>query len=107
MCTFSVQKYYPLPASPTYSGTFLLPWRPMLALWKSSALDPPNGFTCTYNYDLTTGACGAYCEWQVGTWLDDGWFDVNKAGVWPKLFYMSRVVDATTYYWNATLQITG
>lgn len=79
----------------------------MLALWKNSYLEGLNGFTCEYNYNLTTGACRAYCDWQVGTWIDDSVFGGDDAGVWPKMFYFSNTVDPTTYYWNATLQITG
>lgn len=67
----------------------------------------PNAFTCEYTYNLTTGACTAWAEWQVGTWLDWGWFDVRSAGVWPTMLYYSRTVQTTNYAWNATLQITG
>ena len=107
LCSFSVQKFYPLPVSDTYFGTFLLRYRPMLALWKDSAVDPPNAFTCEFAYSLATGDCQASGEWQVGTWLDWGTYDVRNAGAWPKLFYLSRQVATTNYSWNATLQITG
>lgn len=107
LCTFSLQKYWPLPVSDTYAGTFLLRWRPVLRFWMDSALDPPNGITAEYTYEPATGVCTAYAFWQVGPWIDDGWFDVFDAGIWPKMFYFSKNVQATTYYWNATLQITG
>ena len=107
MCSFSVQKFYPLPASSTYAGTFLLRWRPMLALWKDTALDPPNAFTCEFAYNLTNGDCQASGEWQVGTWLDWGTYDVRTAAPWPNLLYISRNVQTLNYSWNVTLQITG
>lgn len=107
MCSFSVQKYYPLPATATYAGTFLLRWRPMLGIWQDSTVTPPNGFTCDFAYNLLTGACTAATNWQIGPWLDWGTYDVRNAGAWPKLFYMSKRVQTLNYDWNATLQITG
>ena len=107
ICTFSLQKYWPLPVSDVYAGSFLLRWRPSLHFWQDSDLQPPNGITVEYTYDLITGVCSTYALWQVGTWIDDGWFDVRQAGVWPKMLYLSKNVKATTYYWIATIQITG
>lgn len=85
----------------------LLPWRPALALWKNSYVVGTDGFTCTFNYNLLTGVCATYADWQVATFIDDSWFGKTTAGIWPKLFFYSSIVDPTTYYWNATCQITG
>lgn len=107
LCTIFIQKYWPLPQAGPLQGTFLLSWRPMLSHWSSSLIIPPDGCTVIYTYDLASGACDAYVDWQVGGFIDDGTFDVTNSGAWPKMFYFSKNVEATTYYWNVTLQITG
>lgn len=79
----------------------------MLSHWSSSLIIPPDGCTVIYTYNLASGACDAYVDWQVGGFIDDGTFDVTNSGAWPNMFYFSKNVEATTYYWNVTLQITG
>lgn len=79
----------------------------MLSHWSSSIIRPPDGATVIYTYNLYSGACDAYVDWQVGGFIDDGTFDVLNSGAWPNMYYNSMNVQATTYSWNAQLQITG
>ena len=107
LASFIIQKIKPPPRGSAWSGSLILTWLPIPAIYKGSLLEGADSYTCTFTYDHATSTGHAYTEWTVFPFLDWGTDATKQILLPPSLNYYDESVTTGFDTWHATLSITS